>query len=72
MERGVVKWFDEEKGYGFIHSDTQKEDFFVHRSNIVNMEGVLEKGQLVEFEIGEGKGGRSMAVNVRALQKEQA
>lgn len=67
MERGTVKWFDAEKGYGFLQSDTEKREFFVHQSNIEDIEGTLEKGQRVEFEVGEGKKG-PMAINVRTLE----
>lgn len=66
MERGKVKWFDEEKGYGFIESDVDKKDYFVHRSGIEDLESTLEKGQRVEFEIGKGKKG-PQAVGVRLV-----
>lgn len=66
MERGTIKWYDEEKGFGFILSDTDKKEYFVHKSQIEDLEGSLDKGQAVEFEIGEGQKG-PMAVNVRAL-----
>lgn len=66
MERGTVKWFDEEKGYGFLLSTTDNKEYFVHRTQVEDLEGALEKGQVVEFEIGEGKRG-PMAVNVRVL-----
>lgn len=55
--RGTVKWFNNEKGYGFIEY-TNKEDIFVHYSAI-KQDGYksLEEGQLVEFKLLEtGKG----------------
>lgn len=55
--RGIVKWFNNEKGYGFIEY-TEKEDIFVHYSAI-KQEGykTLTEGQLVEFRLLEtGKG----------------
>lgn len=66
MERGIVKWFDEEKGFGFIESVPGKTDFFVHKSNVEDLENSLEKGQFVEFEIGD-RDGRPQATNVRLL-----
>jgi len=71
MERGTVKWFDKEKNFGFIESDTGGKEFFVHSSNVQEMEEGLDKGQRVEFEIGEGKKG-PQAVNVRSLSEEEA
>jgi CspA family cold shock protein len=56
-ERGIVKWFEEEKGFGFITPDSGKKDIFVHRSNIETLTKSLEKGERVEFEIGEGSKG---------------
>lgn len=66
MERGTIKWYDEEKGYGFIVSDIDGKDYFVHKSQIEDLEKVLDKGQEVEFEIGQGTKG-PMAINVRRL-----
>jgi len=66
MDRGKVKWYDQEKNYGFIEADTGKE-YFVHKSDVID--GSLDKGQLVEFEIGEGKKG-SVARNVLPLLDE--
>ena len=54
MERGKVKWYDQEKNYGFIVSNSGKE-FFVHKTDV--SVGALDKGVAVEFEIGEGKKG---------------
>ena len=58
MALGTVKWFNAEKGYGFITVDGGGQDVFVHYSAI-DMGGykVLEEGQLVSFEIGTGDKG---------------
>jgi CspA family cold shock protein len=55
---GTVKWFNRNKGYGFITPDEGGDDLFVHHSEI-KTEGFanLNEGQKVEFEIGEGKKG---------------
>lgn len=68
VERGVVKWFDEAKGYGFITSDITQKDIYVHKSNIESLSQSIEKGEIVEFEIGEGRKGPE-AKNVRSLQE---
>jgi CspA family cold shock protein len=64
MATGTVKWFNAEKGYGFI-SQEGGTDVFVHHSAI-QMEGYrsLEEGQSVEFEVQEGQKGLQ-AANVR-------
>ncbi len=58
MEKGKVKWFSAEKGYGFIASETGK-DVFVHHS-VIDGTGfkTLEENQEVEFESQEGPKGR--------------
>jgi CspA family cold shock protein len=57
MAQGTVKWFNAEKGYGFIAVD-EGPDVYVHYSQI-QMEGfrALEDGQRVEFEISQGQKG---------------
>lgn len=61
--KGTVKWFNKQKGYGFINDESGK-DVFVHYSGI-NMEGYknLEEGQAVEFEVTNGEKG-PQATNV--------
>ena len=63
MAKGKVKWFSNQKGYGFISTEEGK-DVFVHHSAIQG-EGykTLEEGQEVEFEVQQGSKGEQ-AVNV--------
>ncbi len=63
---GTVKWFNDEKGYGFIAREGQS-DVFVH-FRAINMEGrkTLTEGQQVQFTIGEGQKG-PQAENVTPL-----
>ncbi len=64
MATGTVKWFNSEKGFGFISQDNGA-DVFVHFSAIqMNGYRVLEEGQIVEFEVQEGPKGLQ-AVDVR-------
>ena len=66
MNKGIVKWFNNQKGFGFI-SDEQGNDVFVHYSGIQsNGFKSLEEGQEVEFEVIEGQKG-PQAVNVVKL-----
>ncbi|GGN07803.1 cold-shock protein [Streptomyces fuscichromogenes] len=58
MAQGSVKWFNAEKGFGFIEQDGGGPDVFVHYSEITgNGYRSLEEGQRVEFEIGQGQKG---------------
>jgi CspA family cold shock protein len=55
---GTVKWFDAEKGYGFIQPEDGSKDLFVHHSEIkATGYASLEDGQKVEFEVGSGPKG---------------
>ncbi len=64
MNKGTVKWFNAQKGFGFITSDETNEDIFVHFSGIAS-EGfkTLEDGQAVTFDTTQGQRGLQ-AVNV--------
>lgn len=67
MARGTVKWFDGEKGYGFITPEDGGKDLFVHFSNISGSGyKSLEEGQAVQFEVGEGRKGPE-ATDVQAV-----
>jgi cold shock protein len=57
-EKGIVKWFNEQKGYGFITRDNGGSDVFVHYSAIQGKGfKTLEEGQEVEFEVAQGPKG---------------
>ena len=67
MAHGSVKWFNGEKGYGFIAQDGGGPDVFVHYSEIQGSGfRSLDEGQRVEFEIGQGPKG-PQAQGVRAV-----
>ncbi|QVQ50277.1 cold-shock protein [Spiractinospora alimapuensis] len=67
MAQGTVKWFNGEKGFGFISRDEGGPDVFVHYSNIVGT-GFrnLEENQRVEFDVAQGPKG-PQAEQVRGL-----
>ncbi len=67
MAQGTVKWFNSEKGYGFIATDGGP-DVFVHYSAI-DMDGfrTLMEGDRVEFEVKAGRDGRNQADAVRKV-----
>ncbi len=67
MPQGTVRWFDAERGFGFLFLGDGTEDLFVHASEIMNGDGprVLREGQVVEFEVGEGdRGAQARRVRV--------
>ena len=61
--RGKVKWFNSQKGFGFILQENG-EDLFVHHSEV--KDGSLDEGANVEYEVGQGRKG-PCAVNVQAV-----
>ena len=67
MATGKVKWFNADKGFGFIER-ADGEDLFVHFSEIQS-EGYksLDEGQAVSFEVASGKNDKPQATNVRVL-----
>jgi len=68
MQYGKVKWFDAEKGFGFIEPEDGGKDIFVHRNNIENLgfqEG-LNDGEEVEFDVEDTPKGLS-AIEVRRV-----
>ncbi len=68
MPNGTVKWFNGQKGYGFIQPDDGGNDVFVHIS-AVERAGLqaLREGQKVAYEMERGRNGKFAAVNLRPL-----
>ena len=68
MAIGTVKWFNVNKGYGFIQPEGGGNDTFVHIS-AVERAGIssLNEGQRVEFEIQPGQNGKSSAENLKLI-----
>jgi len=67
MATGTVKWFNAQKGYGFIQPDDGSKDVFVHIS-AVEAAGIhsLMEGQKLSYEVEAGKQGKTSAVGLRA------
>jgi cold shock protein len=64
METGIVKFYNDAKGFGFITPDNGGKDLYVHSSAVQN--GPIKQGDKVEFEIGQGeKGPRAENVSVK-------
>ena len=63
MPQGKIKWFSNDKGYGFIEQENGS-DLFVHANDV--QEASLQEGDSVEFEVGEGKKG-PCAKDVRTI-----
>lgn len=66
MAIGTVKWFNPQKGYGFIQPEDGSKDVFVHISAVERAGmGNLREGQKLSFDIERGQQGRVSAVNLR-------
>ena len=67
MNKGTVKWFNTEKGFGFIQPETGNKDVFVHISAVERAGmGTLNEGQKVSFDIvADRRTGKSAAENLR-------
>ena len=66
MNTGTVKWFNADKGYGFISPDDGSKDAFVHISAVerAGLPG-LKEGQRITYELLRGKNGKTAAANLR-------
>ena len=66
MAIGTVKWFNGQKGYGFIEPEDGSKDVFVHISAVERAGlGNLHEGQRLSFELERGQQGRTSAVNLQ-------
>ena len=66
MPKGTVKWFNQDKGIGFIMPDEGGRDIYVQTSNIDTPDHLLSDGQRVEFEMAMGRKGPE-AVKVKSI-----
>jgi CspA family cold shock protein len=67
MSVGTVKWFNAQKGFGFIQPDDGSKDVFVHISAVERSGlGQLNEGQKVSFDLERGQQGKTSAINLQA------
>lgn len=67
MSQGTVKWYNSQKGYGFIAPDDGSKDVFVHVSAVEQSGlGTLSDGQKVSYDVERGQQGKLAAVNLQA------
>jgi len=67
MSQGTVKWFNAQKGFGFIQPDDGAKDVFVHISAVERSGlGQLNEGQKVSFDLERGQQGKTSAVNLKS------
>jgi CspA family cold shock protein len=68
MSTGTVKWFNAQKGYGFIQPDEGDKDVFVHISAVERAGlGRLDEGQKLSYELERGQQGKVSAVNLKTV-----
>ena len=68
MTIGTVKWFNSQKGYGFIQPEDGSKDVFVHISAVERAGmGNLAEGQRLSFELERGQQGKTSAVNLKTV-----
>ena len=66
-QTGKVKWYNPEKGYGFIALDNGEKDVFIHRSAVKEAGlDTLDENQKIEFEIEENQG-KTSAINISLI-----
>jgi len=67
MATGTVKWFNSQKGYGFIQPEDGSKDVFVHISAVERANlGSLQEGQTLSYDLERGQQGKTSAVNLRS------
>ena len=68
MSEGTVKWFNAQKGYGFIQPSDGSKDVFVHITAVerAGLTG-LNEGQKISFDLEQGQRGKTSAVNLKAV-----
>jgi CspA family cold shock protein len=68
MSQGTVKWFNAQKGFGFIQPDDGSKDVFVHISAVERAGlGGLNEGQKVSFDLEQGQQGKTSATNLKSV-----
>ena len=66
--KGKVKSYSEQRGFGFIEQQDSQEDIFFHISQVLS-EAILQRGDQVSYEVGEGRKGREAAVKVKLIDQ---